>query len=183
MANWNVTRWARTRPLSAKPALAFAIFAIGVPTIIRIGMDGMVEGCEFTPFLPFVLLSAIFLRWWQAAGVALASVLAVQIVCKCPMAKSFVSECFLTSAGIFLASSAAMILAAMAVRRVITALQGRGEDESAGGVIFSLEQGVVWASWYGQGAPIRLGSSRRVSEMMKDFLAQEDFARRLNGSH
>jgi len=143
-------------------------------------MNETVSGCEFTPYLPFVFLSAFLLRWWQAAGVAIASAAIVELLCKCPMAKSFTSHCFLTSAGIFLASSAVMIVAATILRRAIDALQGRGEDESAGGIIFSLEKGVVWASWYGQGAPIQLGSSRRVSEMMKDFLAQEELARRLN---
>jgi hypothetical protein len=47
-------------------------------------------------------------------------------------------------------------------------------------VIFSLDRGQVWASWYGQGPPVLLGSQRRVGEMMKDFLAHEELAKRLN---
>lgn len=182
MSYWNLTRWARTEPLTGWPALACAVIALAVPTIIRAGMNETVTGCEFTAYLPFLLICAFLLRWWQAAAVAISSAAIVELLCKCPTAKSFTSECFLTSAGIFLASSAVMIVAAAIVRKVIASLQGRGEDESAGGIIFSLERGVVWASWYGQCAPMRLGSSRRVSEMMKDFLAQEELARRLNGS-
>jgi hypothetical protein len=74
---------------------------------------------------------------------------------------------------IFLASSVAMIGVALLVRRTVTALQRRGRDPS-GGVIFSLEKGEVWASWHGQDLPVRLGSQKRVSEMMKDFLAHSE---------
>ena len=51
---------------------------------------------------------------------------------------------------------------------------------SAGGIVFSLEKGEVWASWYGHGAPVHLGSQRKVSEMMEDFLAQVEVGKRLN---
>jgi len=74
-----------------------------------------------------------------------------------------------------------MIGAAILIRRVIMAIRVRGSDESAGGIVFSLEKGEVWASWYGQGAPIRLGTQRKVSEMMEDFLAQVRLGKRLNG--
>ena len=46
-------------------------------------------------------------------------------------------------------------------------------------VSLSLEQGEVWASWYGQAAPVNLGSQRKVSEMMEDFLAQVELGERL----
>jgi len=59
-------------------------------------------------------------------------------------------------------------------------MEKRGVDESLGGIVFSLEKGQVWASWYGQGPPVLLGSQRKVGEMMKDFLAQEELARRLS---
>ena len=52
--------------------LAFACFMVmlAVPAIIRVGLEGSVTGCEFTPFLPFVLIAAVLLRWWQAALVS-----------------------------------------------------------------------------------------------------------------
>jgi len=56
-----------------------------------------------------------------------------------------------------------------------------GAAITVGGIVFSLEQDQVWASWYGQGAPVRLGSRRKVADMMEDFLAQEELAKRLNG--
>ncbi|HWL75611.1 MAG TPA: hypothetical protein VNQ74_17220, partial [Burkholderiaceae bacterium] len=55
-------------------ALLCGIGAVAVPTIVRVAVNGVVTGCEFTPYLPFVLLSAIFLGWKQAIAVALASV-------------------------------------------------------------------------------------------------------------
>jgi hypothetical protein len=45
-------------------------------------------------------------------------------------------------------------------------------DDASGGVVFSLDKGEVWASWNGQGIPVRLGSQRRVARMMLDFLAR-----------
>ena len=70
--------------------------------------------------------------------------------------------------------------AVILIRSVIAAIQERGADESLGGIVFSLEKGQVWASWYGQGPPVLLGSQRKVSEMMRDFIAQEELARRLS---
>ena len=72
-----------------------------------------------------------------------------------------------------------MIGVAIILRRVIAAVRGPGADESGGGIVFSLEKADAWASWYGQGTPIRLGSQRKVSEMMADFLAQVEIAKRL----
>ena len=82
----------------------------------------------------------------------------------------------------FLVASSVTIGVAVIVRYVITAMQKRGADESLGGVVFSLEKGEVWASWYGQGPPVLLGSQRKVAEMMEDFLAQVEIGKRLNGS-
>ena len=46
------------------------------------------------------------------------------------------------------------------------------------GIIFSLENDEVWASWP-SGPSINLGSRFEVSAMMRDFLDQEDVAARL----
>jgi hypothetical protein len=172
-----LNRWLSGPPVTGWLAFFVALAAVWIPTVIRLAVNGSVTGCEFTPYLPFVLLSAIMLRWWVAATVAVAAVAV--------MGGAFgglpahATACFEDSATIFLASSAAMIGIALLVRRTVAALQKRGSDESAGGIIFSLEKGQVWASWYGQGAPMLLGSQRRVSEMMRDFLKQEELAERL----
>jgi len=74
----------------------------------------------------------------------------------------------------FLAASGAMIGFVLLARGLVAAMQRAGEDEAAGGVVFSLEDGEVWASWNGSGAPVRLGSKKNVSEKMKSFLAHAD---------
>ena len=65
----------------------------------------------------------------------------------------------------------------MLVRQVVAMLQK--PDDSAGGIVFSLEKGEVWASWYGHGQPVRLGTRRTVASKMEDFLKHEDLAKRL----
>lgn len=174
-------RWLIGPPLTGRVALLGGIIALASATAVRAAVNGIVTGCEFTPYLPFVLLSAILLRWWQAGAIALLSVAILGLLFIGPPAKFLVSPCFLSSAGIFLTASAVMIGTVALVRRVFAAIQRSGADESAGGIVFSLDQGQVWASWYGQGAPVLLGSEGKVSVMMEDFLAQVDFGKQLNG--
>lgn len=175
-AGW--ARWLQAPSLSGRSALLCAALALGLPTLIRFAAIGAVTGCEFTPYLPFVLICAILVRWWQAAAVAAGAVLIMGGLFQGSPAVDL--QCFVPAAGIFLASSAVLILFAVAVRRLISAIHNRGADESEGGIVFSLEKGEVWASWYGQGPPVRLGSQRKVSEMMQDFLAQVEVGKRLN---
>ena len=172
-----LNRWFQSPVASGRLALLYGMAALGIPTLVRAAVSGVVTGCEFTPYLPFVLISAVVLRWWQASIVALAAVAIMGgMLCGSP---SIELPCFIPATGIFLASSAMMIGIAVLVRRVVATIQGRGINRIEGGIVFSLEKGDVWASWYGQGAPIRLGSQRKVSEMMRDFLAQLELGKRL----
>ena len=174
-AGW--TRLLILPPLTGRLALLCAVVAVALPTLVRAAVNGVVTGCEFTPYLPFVLICAILLRWWQAGAVVLASVGILGGLFGGSQPHDL--DCFVSAAGIFLASSAMMIGIAVSVRHLISALRNRGADESAGGIVFSLEKGEVWASWYGHGAPAHLGSQRKVSEMMEDFLAQVEVGKRL----
>ena len=171
-------RWVRAPLLTGRRAVLCAGLALALPTLVRAGLNGVVTGCEFTPYLPFVFICAVMLRWWQAGAVAVASVAIMGGVLD-PPRHMLTIPCFLPSAGVFLASSAAMIAMAVLVRRIIARLLK--PDESSGGIIFSLERGEVWASWYGHGQPVRLGSRNTVARMMEDFLKQEQLARRLPG--
>ena len=40
-------------------AFLCTIAAVAIPTAVRAALNGVVTGCEFTPYLPFVLVSAI----------------------------------------------------------------------------------------------------------------------------
>src|SRR4029453_5788664 len=181
MIRTGLIRWLRAPPFSGQSAPLWGGVPVPVPTIIRAAIDPYVTGCEFTPYLPFVLLSAILLQWWKAGAIALASVAIHGVMFEGRPSEFLASTCFLSSAGIFLASSAAMIGIVILVRGVFAAIQSRGADESTGGIVFSLERGEVWASWYDQGPPVHLGSQSKVSMMMEDFLAQVEVGKRLTG--
>lgn len=174
-------RWLTIPPLAGKVALLSGILALTLATVIRAAIDPYVTGCEFTPYLPFVLLCAILLPWWEASLVALAAVPILGLLFMGTPAQLGASPCFVSSAGIFLAASAGMISFVIIVRRVVVSIQRSGADESKGGVLFSLDEGEVWASWYGNGPRVLLGSREKVSGMMKDFLAQGEVAKRLLG--
>jgi hypothetical protein len=170
-------RWLLKPAPNAWQALLFILAAIWIPTILRMAVAGSVTGCEFTPYLPFVLIAAMLLPWWEGALVAAGSVVIMGgFVAGTP---AFEMPCFTSAAGIFLAASTVVIGVAVLVRYLIIAMQKRGADESLGGIVFSLEKGEVWASWYGQGPPVLLGSQRKVAEMMEDFLAQVEVGKRL----
>ena len=150
--------------------LLLAAGALAIPTIIRAAVAGVVTGCEFTPYLPFVFICAFLMRWWQAGAVALTSVAILGGLFG--GSRAFVLPCFMSAAGIFLGASAIMVGIAVLIKFYL-ARATREPDHLASGVVFSLDKGEVWASWNGLGAPVRLGSRRKVSEMMEDFLAQE----------
>ena len=179
MTNAGLTRWLQAPPATGGRALICGIAVVALPTIIRAAVSGVVTGCEFTPYLPFVLIAAILLSWWQASAVALVSVAILGGLFVAPV-ESLMAECFISGATMFLASSATMIGIVVLIRRQFAVTPLRGVDASSGGIIFSLDEDGVWASWRGSGPPLRLGSQNRVEAMMADFLAQGDFARSLN---
>ncbi|MCL6739871.1 hypothetical protein LZ518_01790 [Sphingomonas sp. RB56-2] len=176
-------RWLQGPPLTGRLALLCGIAATSAATATRFAIDDMVVGCEFTIFLPFVLLAALLLRWWLASLVALACALFFGFIFVGTPSAMLASHCFLPSSAMFLLASGTMIGFVMVARALFHAMHVPGEDESPGGIIFSLEDDKVWATWYGQGSPVLLGSASKVSSMMEDFLAQLAVGKRLNGNH
>lgn len=112
-----------------------AIAAIAVPTAVRAAVTDVVTGCEFTPYLPFVLASAILLRWSQAVVAALGSVAILGVLFFGHQSTALSMPCFASSAAMFLGASAMMIGVAELFRRWISALQNR--EPEGGGIIFS----------------------------------------------
>ena len=174
------SRWLSAPVLRGWRALACGLIAVGLPTLVRAAINGEVTGCEFTPYLPFVLVSAILLRWWQASVVALASVAVMGGLFEGLPSQQLTLACFAPSAAVFLGAAAGLIAFASVLRWLITGLQTPNEE--AGGIVFSLDRGEVWASWYGHAYPLRLGTRRKVARMMEDFLKQEDLATRLGSN-
>ena len=180
MSRIRLTHWLQAPFVTGRVALLCGIVAVALPTIIRFSTSGVVRGCEFTPYLPFVLLSAILLGSWPAGVIALASATVFGGLFVGPPSKFFEQPCAMSSAAMFLAASALIIGIVIITRRAIAGILSHS-DGASGGVIFSLEEDQVWASWCGQGPPVCLGSRKRVGKMMEDFLAQEELAKRLNG--
>lgn len=176
-----LTRWLWAPVVTGRSGFLFAILAVAIPTIVRAAVQGTVTGCEFTPYLPFVLLTALFIGWRHAAVVALSSVAVLGGLFAGPLDEFLAAPCAVSAAAIFLGSSAIIIGSVAAVRRMLVELQIRRAGASNGGIIFSVEDGQVWASWNGSGPPLLLGSQDRVEEMMEDFLAQGVLGRRLTG--
>ena len=46
-------------------------------------------------------------------------------------------------------------------------------------LVFSLSNGFVWASWPGTSACVKLGTHEAVSDVMRNFLATNEIAKRL----
>src|SRR3954454_16064436 len=107
MLRAGLIRWIQAPQLAEWQALLFALFALWIPTVIRVSIEGAVTGCEFTPYLPFVLICALLLRWWQSSAVALTSVAILGGLFG--GSPTFHLSCFTPAAGVFLASSAVMI--------------------------------------------------------------------------
>ena len=174
----HLRNWLRLTPLTDWFAVLCSLIAVGTPTLVRWALNGVVTGCEFTPYVPFILVSAVLLRWWQAGLVALASVAIMGGLFEGSLLHPL--PCFIPAAGTFVATSAVMIGIATLISRLTAAFGSRG-DRPAGGIVFSLDKGhVVWANWYGLSDPVRLGTRREVSSMMEDFLAQDELAKRLS---
>jgi hypothetical protein len=64
-------------------------------------------------------------------------------------------------------------------RRVIRLSPNAVPGETIGDVIFSLVDGVVWASWPNVIGSVRVGPQESVEAMMRDFLDQCALGRRL----
>jgi hypothetical protein len=175
------TQWLWAPVVTGRLAILLGAVAVAIPTVVRAAVHGTVTGCEFTPYLPFVLLAAILLGWRHATVVALASVAILGGLFAGPPNEFLKEPCTVSAAGIFLGSSAMIIASVAAVRRMIVELQIRRSGAPNGGIIFSLDKDKVWASWNGSGPPLLLGSQDRVETMMEDFLAQSELGRRLTG--
>jgi hypothetical protein len=170
MIQGGFARWLQEPPVKGWLAIVCAMIALWLPTTVRAAVNGVVTGCEFTPYLPFVLICAILLRWWWAAIVALASVAILGGMFQGSMPR--VMPCFIPAAAMFLGAAAVMIGVMVLIRGAVRSTAGRAAAEPSSGLHFSLDRGEVWASWHGAGRPVRLGAQRSVSKKMEDFLRE-----------
>jgi hypothetical protein len=170
----------QARPLRGSWALLSGLALIAVPTLIRASVDGSVSGSVFLPYFPFVLVSALLLKPAHAAVVALVSAAMADLLFMHPEFTLVAGPSDLFGAAVFLVSSALMITVVQAARSLIADyLSPDSADATAGGIVFSSEEGQVRASWYSARPPVHLGPQSEVARMMADFLAQVELGERL----
>lgn len=163
-------------------ALGLGIALIAIPTFIRAAVDGFVTGCEFSVYLPFVMVAAILMEWRYAAAFALASVGTADYIFM-THTSFFSGPCDGYVVGVFLANSTVIIALVQCVRARFAGVISTDRSEfAAGQVVFSLENNQAWAGWHGRKTMVQLGSKDDVAEMMEDFLAQLELAERLESN-
>ena len=161
-------------------AIGLVTLCIAIPTSIRAAVDGFVTGCEFSVFLPFVLVAAIFMEWRYAAIVALGSVGLADYLFMTHTA-FLEGPCDIYVTGVFLTISTLIIGLVQGIRLRFAGIISTDRSEfAAGQVVFSLENNQAWAGWHGRKTMVQLGTKDDVAEMMEDFLAQLELAERLN---
>ena len=167
--------------ISGRAAIFWMFCVVTVPTLIRMAASNFVSGCELTIYLPFVLIAAMFLGWRYATATALSSAVVAEVVIMGRHHGEFMNACDMYAVIVLLVSSAAIISVVETFRSLIASrLDARMfVRRSNGGIVFSLEEGEAWASWYGQPSPVHLGPESEVARMMEDFLAQRELGRRL----
>jgi hypothetical protein len=175
-----LAKWLILPPITGKRAIGWSIAAVAVPTLGRALVEGSVTGIAFIPYIPFVLLSAVFLSWKYAAVTAIASAAIADAL--------FVGVPYALVEGpadvfgvvVFLGASL-LIIALVQTMRTVVKHHGRPAG-ATDGIIFSEERGQAWASWPGASYYVRLGPQDEVAKMMEDYLAQLELAKRLNGA-
>lgn len=161
-------------------ALFWAVAAVAVPTLIRYSFEGIVTGCGTVTYVPFILLSALFLGWRYAVPVVLGSAYFADSLFMGHDHLLLEGPCDIYGMTAFLVGSGLIIATVEAVRRELQNMPGpAGNRDRTAGIVFSLEDGQAFASWYGSPSAVRLGSQQEVAEMMEDFLAQLELAKRL----
>jgi hypothetical protein len=98
-------------------AIFWTILAVLVPTLVRASVNGVVTGCEMIPYVPSVLLAAIFLGARHAVAVAVACALVADWAFM-GQDQNFLEACDLFGMGIFLVASALIIASVELPRHV-----------------------------------------------------------------
>lgn len=168
-------------PVAGYWAVFWAVIAVTVPAVLRASLQDTITGVAIAPFVPFVLLSAVFLHWKYAAGVALVAALITDLYFIGPPGELLEGPTDIFALAIFLVISTMIIGFAQLVRKMLNeGRKRRRADELSSGIVFSLEQGEAWAGWRGRSTRVRLGPEDEVAEMMEDFLAQIDLGKRFS---
>ena len=175
-----VRKWLIAPPLTGRSALLCAIILLAVPTLLRAAVGSTVSEAGFVTYTPFVLLSALLLRWPHAVLVAAAAAMLGDYMFVGPPHRLMDTADDLFGGTVFLLSSALIIGLGHAMKCIVSdRLWLYGAEDLPNGVVFSLREGQAHVSWYGERSFVHLGPEEEVAELMKDFLAQCELGRRL----
>lgn len=177
-------RWLIAAPITGPRALLCALLAVAVPVLTGISVETVATDVSLMPCIPFILLAAIFLGGRYAAFVTIASAIASDLWLFGLPNRLLESPDHIFALASFLVV-AALLIAFVAAARGLAGFaipSASSPRAPTGNIIFSLEDGVAWASWYGTQEPICLGDEEQVAAMMEDFLAQREIGRRLIAS-
>ncbi|MBV1687765.1 hypothetical protein KRR38_08770 [Novosphingobium sp. G106] len=170
--------WLFTPPLRGTWAIAASLVAIAVPVAFSLTLAPDINDQTCTIFCPFVLATTILCGWRYAIAVAVASAVGCNTVLMGVPYHFHVQWSEIEPLLVFLTYSAFVILVVQFFRLTAArSLRQAGARERMSGIVFSLDGGQAWASWYGVDAPVRLGPPDEVVEMMKDFIAQMELAK------
>jgi hypothetical protein len=169
-----------TPPIAGPIAPILGIAALAAPTAILSLDHSLPGGACCTTYFPFVLLAVILLGPIYASLVAIGSAGLADALFMGPRYQLFESPMDKFGDIASLISFTLIIVCVGLFRRILA--QGAHPQvsvESASGIIFSLEEGVALVSWRESGPPLRLGPDEEVADMMQDFLAQRELAKRI----
>ena len=173
-------KWLAAPPVTGTRAFAGAIALVAVPTLLRLAVDGEVTGIGFLTYSPSVLLAALLLGPALGALVAVAGAAMADSLFVGPRYQLLEGPTDLLGGAVFLVSAALAIVLVQACRSQMRDRRAwRDAGQASSGLVFSLDHGQAWASWYEGGPPVRLGPQEEVAEMMQDFLAQLELGKRL----
>ena len=180
MINDRILRKAlQAAPFSDKVALLFCIAAVAVPTLIRAAVHDLVTSGVFLTYVPFVLLAALLVNPRHAAVVALAAATVADFFFMQPYFALAAGPNDLFSIGVFLITSALIIVIVQTVRNFIEDCLAPDASDEMSRIIFSEKKGEAWAHWYAERPAVKLGPHKEVAEMMEDYIAQVRLGERL----
>lgn len=180
-----VSRLLLAPPASGLRALVYAILLIAIPTAIRLLLDEILGGgYPFIIYMPFLILTGALLSWRYAAIVSALAWLTGDLLFMQPRFSMAFDVPQAIGLIIFATSSFLIIGLAESVRTIVESSlrPARPDGVFSAPVVFSLERGHAWASWYGSNSWVRLGPEEEVAEMMRDFLAQQELGKRLGSN-
>jgi len=171
--------WLFAPPLRGAPAWAVTVASIVIPTFIRLNMLPDVDDQTCTIFFPFVLATSILCGWRYASVVIISTAIACNTILMGAPYRFHFTRAEFEGIGTYVAYSVFMIAVIRLFRGAAArSLRQAGAKSNGKGVVFSLDRGEAWASWYGVDAPVRLGPRDQVVHMMEDFIKQVELGKK-----